>query len=208
MNIRQTIITATVALTMVAMIAPAASAITTADLQAQINALLAQLQALQGSTSTSSVPAACVGISFTRNLTVGATGSDVKCLQALLNTSASTQVSATGAGSPGMETMTFGPKTLVAVQKYQTADGITPASQVGPMTRAKLNGWLGGSSSSPTPTPTPVPTGAGLSVMLASNNPATGTIVDGQALAPLTALTFYNGDNAEVKVTGLQKPAH
>ena len=84
MNIRKTIITATVALTTVALIAPAAvGAITVAELQAQINALMAQLNSLQAPSSTS-VPAACVGITFTRNLRTGMTGSDVKCLQALL----------------------------------------------------------------------------------------------------------------------------
>src|SRR3989344_6728141 len=108
MNIRKTIISATVALTMVAMIAPAtAGALTVADLQAQINALMAQLALLQGSTVTTGTPAVCAGITFTRNLTVGSMGSDVKCLQALLNTSASTQVSVSGAGAPGMETTYF-----------------------------------------------------------------------------------------------------
>ncbi len=203
MNIKKSIITAAVTLTTVALIAPASvGALTTAELQVQINALMAQLAQLQGQTTVSSVPAACVGITFTRNLTVGSTGSDVKCLQALLNTSASTQVSVSGAGSPGYETTTFGPKTLVAVKIYQAQQGLTPANQVGPMTRAKLNAWLAGSVSNPNPNP--VPTGAGLSVMLASSNPAGGTIVDGQALAPLTKLTFVNGDNAQVTVTGLK----
>src|SRR3990167_1685926 len=106
MNIRKTIISATVALTMVAMIAPvSAGALTVADLQAQINALMAQLAQLQGTTTTGNVPAACAGMTFTRSLVVGSTGSDVKCLQALLNASASTQVAPTGAGSPGNETM-------------------------------------------------------------------------------------------------------
>jgi hypothetical protein len=208
MNIRKTIITAAVTLTTVAMIAPASvGAVTVAELQAQINALMAQLQTLQAaspSMTSGNVPAACVGVTLSRNLAVGATGSDVKCLQALLNADASTQVSATGAGSPGNETTTFGPKTLAAVQKYQAANGITPASQAGPLTRAKLNQKLGGTAMTPGQTQTVVPTGAGLTVSLASNNPASGTIVDGQALAPLAALTFWNGDNAEVKVTGLK----
>ena len=61
MNIRKTIITAAVALTTVAMIAPmSAGAITIAELQAQINALNAQLMALQG--PSSGTPAVCVGI--------------------------------------------------------------------------------------------------------------------------------------------------
>ena len=199
MNIRKTIITTAVALTTVAMIAPmSVGAVTIADLQAQINALMAQLLALQG--PVSGTPAVCAGVTFSRNLTVGATGSDVKCLQALLNTSASTQVSSTGAGSPGNETTYFGSRTLAAVRVYQAQQGFTPANQVGPLTRAKLNAWLGGS----TLTPIPTPTGAGLTVMLASDNPAGGTVVDLQGLAPLAKFTFVNGDSTEVKVTSFK----
>ena len=121
MSIKQTIITATVALTTVAMIAPvSAGAVTIADLQAQITALMAQLNSLQSSTTTGNVPAACVGVTFSRNLTVGSTGSDVKCLQALLNANGY-PVASSGAGSSGNETTTFGPKTLAAVQKWQDA---------------------------------------------------------------------------------------
>ncbi|MDO8529980.1 MAG: hypothetical protein Q7S10_01025 [bacterium] len=202
MNIRKSIITTIVSFTLVALIAPVSvGAITAAELQAQINALMAQLQMLQPSSGT---PAVCVGITFTRNLRVGSVGADVRCFQALMN-GHGFQLAASGAGSPGNETSYFGLRTLGAVQRLQAAQGWIPASQVGPLTRALFNSWLSGSPSpTPTPTPTPVPTGAGLSVMLASNNPATGTIVDGQALAPLTALTFVNGDNAPVKVTGLK----
>jgi len=203
MSIRKTIITTVVGLTLVALVAPvSANAITIAELQAQIQALMAQLAALQGGTSTpsGSVPAACVGVTFTRNLTIGSTGSDVKCLQTLLNQSASTQIATTGAGSPGSETSYFGGLTLAAVKKYQTANGILPANQVGPLTRAKLNAALGGGSTGPVI----IPTGAGLNVSLAYDNPAAGTIVDGQAQAPLAKLTFTNGDNAQVSVTGLK----
>ncbi|MEK7562236.1 MAG: hypothetical protein AAB509_00955, partial [Patescibacteria group bacterium] len=103
MSIKRTIITTIVSLAVVAMVAPlSASAVTIAELQAQINALLAQLQLLQGQTTPSpspsgNVPAACAGVTFTRNLTTGSTGSDVKCLQAVLNMSAGTQVAVTGA---------------------------------------------------------------------------------------------------------------
>ncbi|MSU54412.1 MAG: peptidoglycan-binding protein [Candidatus Staskawiczbacteria bacterium] len=193
MNIRKTIITATVALTMVAMIAPATvGALTVGDLQAQINALTAQLGTLQGSSSS--------GYVFTRNLTIGSSGDDVMELQKRLNSDVSTQVATFGAGSPGSETKTFGPKTKAAVVKYQAMRGISPTSgYFGSLTRASVNGG----STTTTPTPSQVPTGAGLSVMLASGNPVAGTIVDGQALAPLMALTFTNGDNAPVNVTGL-----
>jgi len=228
MNIRKTIIATIAGLALVAVVAPVSTgAVTIAELQAQINALMAQLSTLQGGSQTAGTggTGACTGITFTRNLTVGSTGSDVKCLQQILNQSATTQIATTGAGSPGNETTYFGSLTLAAVKKYQTQQGFIPANQVGPMTRAALNAVLAGGTGGGTALPpgctsntgfSPttgqscgngvviVPTGAGLTVQLASNNPAAGTIVDGQALAPMVRLTFTNGDNAEVKITGLK----
>jgi len=208
MNIRKTIITAIVGLTLVATIVPVSTvnALTIEELQAQINLLMAQLSQLQGSTpsASSGVPAVCTGVTFTRNMTTGATGSDVKCLQAVLNQSASTQVSTTGAGSPGNETSYFGGLTLAAVKIFQAQNGMTPANQVGPMTRARLNQILAGSIIDPGLPPVVQPSGAGLTVALASDNPAGTTIVDGQALAKLAKVTFTNGDSSEVKVTGLK----
>jgi peptidoglycan hydrolase-like protein with peptidoglycan-binding domain len=98
-------------LTTVALLAPAAAgAVTIEELQAQINALLAQLSALQGSSTVSgNVPAACVGITLQRNLMVGSTGSDVKCLQAALN-AWGYPVALSGVGSMGNETTYFGAK--------------------------------------------------------------------------------------------------
>src|SRR4030042_6899632 len=97
------------------MISPGvASALTAEELQAQIATLTAQLAALQTQlttltgTTAGTVPAACTGITFTANLTIGSTGTAVQCLQAFLNRSATTQVAATGAGSPGSETTYFG----------------------------------------------------------------------------------------------------
>jgi len=97
-----------IALAMVAVIAaPSAQAATADDLAAQIAQLQSQLAGLQGQLGTdttttgtvsSSAPAACAGVSFVRNLTLGSNGTDVKCLQALLNTNAATQVTATGVG--------------------------------------------------------------------------------------------------------------
>jgi hypothetical protein len=158
---------------------------------------------LQG-TSASTATGACAGITFSRNLTVGATGSDVKCLQSILNRSTATQVAASGVGSAGYESTTFGPKTLVAVKKWQAANGLTPANQVGPLSRAKLNAAIGTVVVTPGQPPVVVPTGAGVTVMLASDSPAATTVVGGaspQALAPLARLVFANGDNASVNIT-------
>ena len=193
MSIKRTIITTLVALTLVAVVAPvSAQTPTVAQLMAQLAQLQSQLATLQGgSTATVSTgTGACAGVTFTRNLTVGATGSDVKCLQSILNQSASTQVSATGAGSRGMETTTFGPKTLVAVKKFQAANGLTPANQVGPMTRAKLNAALGTTTGTTTGTTGTIITNGSVSAMLASDNPPSGALISNQATADLLHINF------------------
>ncbi len=140
-----------VALAMIfSMFAPAAKAQSNEDLQTMINTLLAQIAALQaqvgqgGATATSAV----CPYTWTRDLKTGATGADVMKLQAFLNSNADTRVAATGAGSAGMETETYGPATAAAVSKFQVsnrADILTPAGLVnptgffGPSTRAKAN---------------------------------------------------------------------
>jgi len=187
MSIKRTIITTIVALALVAVVAPAVtSATTVADLMAQIAALQSQLQGLSG-TTTATGTGACAGVTFTRNLKVGDTGSDVKCLQVLLNNNGY-KVATTGAGSPGYETLTFGPKTLVAVKAFQTAKGMVPANQVGPMTRAALNALLGTATGTPG-TPVVLPTGP-VSAMVASDSPAAGAIVKNQASAGMLNIAF------------------
>jgi hypothetical protein len=181
MNIRQTIITTTVALTMVAMIAPvSAGAMTAAELQAQINALMAQLQAMQG--PAAGTPAVCAGVTFSRNLMVGSSGSDVTCLQALLHV---TPMSGW-----------FGPITLAAVQNYQSQQGWVPASQVGPLTRAKLNAWLSGSVVV-TPTPSGLPAGCTSTV---GYSPTTGMPCSGTSTPSPVGLS---GSVGSITVTGL-----
>lgn len=172
MNIRKTIITATVAMTMVAMVAPMTVGAATA-------------------------PSACSGVSFTRNLTVGSTGADVKCFQALMNANGYVLASS-GAGSPGNETTYFGTRTLGAVQKLQAAQGWAIASQVGPKTRALFNSWLGGSTAGSS-TGTPAQVGP-VSAMLSSMTPGTGAIVAGQATANLLAVNF-GGNGVVTSVT-------
>lgn len=182
-----------------------AQGVTIEELLAQIAQLQAQLMALQGTgTGTGSAPAACSGITLSRTLVKGSTGDDVKCVQALLNTDASTQIATTGVGSPGSETTYYGNLTVAAVKKFQAKYGTGSLGTVGPLTRAKMNTMLSSGTGGSGGTVTPIPTGTGLTVALSATNPASGTVVDGQALYPLARLTFTNGDNAEVKVTMLK----
>jgi len=190
MSIKRTIITTILALALVAVVAPAATQATTiSDLMAQIAALQAQLTGLSGGTPVPTGNAACAGVSFTRNLTVGSTGSDVKCLQILLNNNGYT-LAATGAGSPGAETTYFGTRTLAVVKQFQAAKGMVPANQVGPMTRAALNALLGGTVVPPVNPPVVI--GGGLSVALAYDTPA-ATSVATNANANFTKVTLTAG---------------
>lgn len=131
-----------------------AQAQTSSQLQAQIQSLLARIAQLEaqlrvgtsgGSTSVSGIPS---GFTFTRTLNLGSSGTDVLYLQKILNSNAATRVSASGAGSPGMETMYFGPATQSAVKRYQElyrSSILTPmglsvgTGVVGPSTRTHLN---------------------------------------------------------------------
>lgn len=117
-----------------------ADAATIANVTAALNG-----QATPGTGSGSGSAGACPALA--RDLQQGSSGSDVMALQAFLNASADTRVSASGAGSPGMETSTFGPATKAAVIKFQVKYMITPAAgYVGPVTRAKIASVCGGTS--------------------------------------------------------------
>ena len=127
-------------------VAPAfAASDTPADMQSTINDLLAQVAALQADLA-GNTPASAVSCStFARDLRMGSVGADVMELQKLLNSDADTRVAAAGAGSAGMETMTFGPLTMAAVSKFQVkyrAEILTPAGLVNP------TGFFGPSSRS------------------------------------------------------------
>ncbi|MDD4062419.1 MAG: hypothetical protein PHV25_01380 [Candidatus Pacebacteria bacterium] len=118
-----------------------------ARLIALIATLQAQIAQSQGITSS-----ACDGVTFTRSLSLGMTGDDVKCLQTILNRSADTQIAVSGVGSIGNETNYFGGLTRGAVIKFQnkyasevlTPIGLTTGTgYVGGKTIAKLNQILG-----------------------------------------------------------------
>jgi len=97
-------------------------------LTAQLNALIAQLNALT----------AASGGTFTRDLKVGTTHPEVITLQRYLN-SKGFIITTTGPGSPGNETSYYGAKTAMAVRKFQISKGITSTGNIGPRTRAALN---------------------------------------------------------------------
>lgn len=124
----------TVALVLAVAVSPApASAQTTAELQALIASLQAQIAALSGGAST-----APASTTFTRDLTVGSVGEDVRALQVWLN-SKGYVIATSGAGAPGMESTYFGAKTKAALAAYQAANGIMPAAgYFGPKTRAAV----------------------------------------------------------------------
>lgn len=127
-----------VAAAMLFTLATPAKAATASELQAQIDALMAQISALQGGTTSASSAAACT---FTRSLTIGSEGSDVKCLQDAL-----TPMYFNNAGG---STGYFGSVTASAVAAWQTANGVTPAvGYFGPVSQAKFNATMTSDDSS------------------------------------------------------------
>jgi hypothetical protein len=185
-------------------LAPTASAQTIEELQAQIDALLAQLAALQaqlaGEGGGTGTITGCTITSFDRNLSAGMSGDDVKCLQIVLNSAADTQLAASGAGSPGNETMYFGPITKAAAIKFQekyasevlASWGLTSGTgYIGSTSRAKLNSLLAGGAGEPSE-PGEVITG-GFSVALAADSPEAGTIVSDSTTNDGTEIQFKRG---------------
>ncbi|UZE93489.1 MAG: peptidoglycan-binding protein [Candidatus Nealsonbacteria bacterium] len=184
-------------------IATPAFAITVEELQTQIatllatiNALQTQLAALQGTAVTG-----CTITSFDQNLKQGMSGDDVKCLQIVLNSSADTQLAASGVGSPGNETSYFGPITKAAVIKFQekyaseilTSWGLTVGTGfVGSTTRAKLNTILSSGV-----VPGPVIPAAGLSVSLATDTPASTGVPYGSSVEFLK-FTLVSGEDVNI----------
>lgn len=164
------------------------------DLQAQVQALLAQIAALQGGTPTTG--GTCN--TFTQNHQMGDSGGEVKWIQQFLN-SHGAQVSATGAGSPGNESDYFGSKTRAAVSKFQADNGISPtAGYWGPITRAKANSMCVPGSG----TGTPVPSGPGVTV-LAGVQPANSLAPGGAARVPFTTFSLQNNTGAAVTINGI-----
>lgn len=93
-------------------------------LQARLNAFL-QMQGGQGGPIYAS-------LTFTRNVSQGARGTDVQLLQEVLATDPAIY-------PQGLITGFYGPLTAQAVMRFQAAANIAQVGVVGPITRAKLN---------------------------------------------------------------------
>ncbi len=77
---------------------------------------------------------------FTRDLTRGSTGEDVKALQAFLNQNGFAVAPPGEPGSVGLETAYFGPATERALAQFQAANNISPSvGYFGPLTRGFIN---------------------------------------------------------------------
>lgn len=170
----------------------------TADIQAQIQALLAQiaqLQAQMGSSSGSTMSASCT---FTRSLTVGMRGDDVTCLQNALISG--------GYLAAGLNTGYFGGLTKAAVVKWQKAAGVSPASgYFGPLSRSAFassmstggstGGNTGGSTGGVVPT-------SGVAVALSSDS-ATGSAIAGAGQISVGNWLLTASNAGSVNVTGM-----
>src|SRR3989344_5406127 len=116
-----------------------ASAQTSADLQAQIASLLAQIQMLQAQLSGSTGGTTGGSYNFTQTLTIGSRGSEVVALQEMLVAQGHLTMPA------GVAMGYFGPLTRSAVAAWQMANGVSPAvGYFGPISRAKANSMGGG----------------------------------------------------------------
>ena len=82
-----------------------------------------------------------VAHTFLTNLNIGSTGADVTTLQTILSQKGFFSGPISGY---------FGALTAAAVKKFQTANGVSPLGNVGPATRAALNGLQSGGANSST----------------------------------------------------------
>ena len=142
---------AVVALALLVSVAVPASALT----QAQADAIVAAL-GLSGS-QAATIQALVVGgspaapaVAFTRDLTIGSTGSDVVALQDLLIARGHLVMPA------GVSKGYFGTLTQQALAKMQAANGISPAAGFfGPITRNLVNSLVAPAPTTPTTPSTP-----------------------------------------------------
>ena len=209
--------------TAVMMMGPAvASADAISDLTAQINALLAQVAALQAAQGGSvSTPVVAGGHTFSApDITMGSKGSEVTELQMLLVAQGHLVMPV------GVSYGYFGSLTKAALASWQAANGITPAvGYFGAISRAKANS-MGGTTTTTTTTPgttlpsgctsaagfspitgvscstgTTAVSGTGVSVALDASSPMNQTLITPQGVATLAVFRISNGSSLPAKVT-------
>ena len=163
-------------------------------LLAQIAQLQAQLLTLQAGGGATVAAGACA---FTRDLTVGAKGNDVSCLQTYL----------TGTGHftfSGGATGYFGSVTKTAVAAWQAANGVSPAAgYFGARSRAKYNAVAGGVATPTTPSAPVIVPGAGLAVMNAAIQPS-GSAIAGAGQIDVAKWVFTASAAGGVSVSDLK----
>lgn len=153
-----------------------AKAQTIEELQAQIAALLEQLSALQGQTGGSTG-----ATTFTRDLYVGVSGSDVTVLQQYLEARGFFVLPASA--SYGY----FGSITEAAVKQWQASVGLPSTGYFGPLSRAEVGGAAGGTTGGGT---TGGPCGAGQAFNYLTGQACGGVMpagcTAGYAFSPIT----------------------
>lgn len=179
------------------MMVPVASAQSTADLQAQIAALLAQIQQLQVQLNAAQSGASVSSsYSYTRDLTVGSKGDDVSALQQMLIGGGYLKISA--------PTGYFGSLTKAALAAWQSASSISPAAgYFGPKSRAYVASLAVSTPSTPSVPGVVVPSGTDLYVALASDSPAAVVLGSGTSFNPVLKFNLTAGSK-DVKVTSLR----
>ncbi len=194
-----------------AAVADHTTAHTIEQLSVQIAALQAQLVALSGAPATPAAGGAAK-CAFTRALSRGVRGDDVKCLQMYLN-SAGYIVAASGPGSPGNETTYYGGLTVAAVAKWQAAMGVSPAvGYFGAISRAKYDATVAAAPAAPAAPGAPavpgapvvaVPVGSGLTVTAAVDQPPAALAPADAARVPFTKVIFTASADGDVTVNAL-----
>ena len=108
---------------------------------------------------------------FVRDIKINTYSNEVKELQKFLNNKGY-MVSSKGAGSPGKETIYFGPATVSAIKKYQKANGLRKTGLLDTATRNVINKLI---NNTPKSTPVNNPNNNISTTTTSTNNTSTST---------------------------------